>query len=121
MFKNVGLESPNKRPMTAPPAPYGKKPALDVTLAIGKGKPGGSPMDPEESAESPTEEAGEDYGAKLLTDMKQPLLDAGMDDATAKSTLAGIFKSMAACLEGGAPDDSGGMPPEMGSMGDDQQ
>ena len=47
-------------------------------------------------------EVGGDYGAKLLGDMVAPLAAAGMDEATAKSTLAQIFKAAAACLEGGS-------------------
>lgn len=86
-----GLLVAKAKPPSEPPAdPVGDAPPP-------KPMPGKPPMD---EAEPPAEAANEDYGAKLITDMKQPLMDAGMDEATATSTLSGIFKAMAACLEG---------------------
>ncbi len=47
---------------------------------------------------------GEDYGKKLTTDMMRPLIDAGMDEASAKTTLADMFRAAIACIEGDKDD-----------------
>ncbi len=82
-----------------------------------EGKPA---PDPEEEAESPAEEGDEQYGEKLISDMTAPLISAGMDAATAKSTLADMFRAAANCLSGeGEGDSSEGAAVGGGLPGDD--
>jgi hypothetical protein len=131
--------------------PAKKKPAIGVMIGLGpkgdsrdgppmppKYKAGGGdsagdmpmgapkPKDPmaHEAAESPAMEGGEEYGAKLLSDMTAPLIQAGMPEEHAKTTLAGIFDAMAKCLRGegksgmgGGMDDGGGDDGMGGSAG----
>jgi pyrroline-5-carboxylate reductase len=75
-----------------------------------------APPDSHEAVEPPSQESGEEYGATLMADMKQPLLDMGMDDDTAKEALAGIFNGMAKCLRGGS---KAAMPMMMGDEGEE--
>lgn len=100
-----------KKPAFSKTPEFGKfdkpKPSLDDLESPDpvEGKPAPDPA--EEEAEPAAEEGDEQYGAKLITDMTAPLLAAGMDAATAKSTLADMFRAMADCLSGegdAAPD-----------------
>lgn len=90
--------------------PPKKKPAFNVSGKSDLGAPG--PLDApkkkpmpgppaEEEAESPEYEGQEDLGASMISDMMAPLLEAGMDEATAKSTLAKAFSAASKCLGGG--------------------
>lgn len=88
-----------------------KKPGLMIAVGVPKEPPRmgapGSRRDPppapeDEAAEPPAEEAGEsDYSARFLSDMMQPLVDAGMSDDDARSTLADMLSAAAKCLRGG--------------------
>lgn len=104
MYSNVGLESPRPKPRTEAPPPFGKKPAPAMP-------------DPEEANEPPAMEASEESGSDLLTGMTKPLLDAGMDPAMAKDTLAGIFEALSASLRGGGAPSMDSMAPDAGDMG----
>jgi|ERR1051326_5181299 hypothetical protein len=87
-----------------------KKPGLMIAVGVPKepprmGAPGSKrepppPAPDDEAAEPPAEEAGEDYGARLLSDLSKPLTDLGMGDEEARSTLADIFTAAARCLRG---------------------
>ncbi len=68
-----------------------------------------SPMDmaAHEAAEPPAQESDETYGAKFVNDMIGPLVSAGMDEATAKKTLAAQLRAGADCLDGSDGEDSG--------------
>jgi hypothetical protein len=99
-----------------------KKSGLDVMVAVGKPKgdpksdlSGPDPLDgpDEESSETPEEEQTEETGGDLLTDMLKPLVDLGASEQEAKSALASIFKSAAACLAGGKEEAPEGQPPAM--------
>jgi hypothetical protein len=101
-----------------------KKPGMDVAIMVAPhGKPGlGSPMpvekakdapaDEEESAdtgttaddeaaESPQEEGGEEYGAKLLADIDAVGKRYGADSETSRALAGDMFEAIARCLKGG--------------------
>jgi hypothetical protein len=81
------------------PMPPKPKPAAVAPPAMG------NPA--HEAAETPGQESGEEYGAKLIGDMTEPLLAAGMPPEHAKTTLASIFDAMAKCLRGEESSDAG--------------
>jgi hypothetical protein len=94
-YKGAGADDGSGAPPAAAP-----KPKLEIGI-------GGPP----EAGESPADESGEEYGAKLISDMTTPLIAAGLDDMSAKHTLASIFDAMAKCLRGEGEGDAGAAPP----------
>ena len=104
----------------------GKKPGLDVMIAVGKkpggdlgspspvegmmprhmadAKPGKPPDTQHEAAESPEYEQNEEYGAKLIQDLESAGEQYGLDAKTTHEVAAAFFEAMANCLRG----DSGG-------------
>ena len=75
--------------------------APDIAIAVGIPKKG--PDAAEESAETPAQEGGEEYGAKLMSDIEAVGKRYGADPATSRQIAADMFDAMAKCLSGGAP------------------
>lgn len=105
---------PKKKPGAMPP---GKKPGLDVMIAVGKKAPGGDddlgspdpvegmskgpkPPAPHEADESQGDEQQEEYGKKLLDDIDNVGQEYGMDSATTREFTASLFEAVVKCLRG---------------------
>ncbi len=118
MYTNLGAGDEPKKRTTMPPRMAGKKPGVDLMVAVGvpKNGPAKPPMDAEESqaheaAESPAQEGAEDYGAKLMSDLEAVGAEYGASPEMSREIAAKMFRAMADCLSGGGQE----KPPMMGA------
>lgn len=109
-------------PKMRPGMPGGKRPGLDLMIAVGKGgkRPGMPPpgddelgepdsLDPQddEASESPEEESAEEYGSGLIEGIVKAGESRGMDPEESKGFASDIFRALAdAC--GGMQNEEGG-------------
>lgn len=95
---NTGV-GPDTRKASAPPPPFGKKPAVGVAVIMGKDKPPMGGMD-HESEETPEQEGNEEYGARLVSDIDSVFSEYGADQKTGREIAAKLFSAVAKCLSG---------------------
>ena len=110
MFNNLGVGPGPKKRTPLPPmiGGDGKKPGLDVMVAVGRPKPGlgdgatpDGAMTDHEASESPQEEQNEGYGEKLIPMLAAVGQKYGADEATSKALAADFLDALAKCLRGG--------------------
>lgn len=97
----IGMKPPA---LKTPGSKYGDEPQPD------------QPQAAHESAETPQEEQGEDYGAKILADIDSVGKEFGADSETARAACAKFLSAIAKCLSG----ESGGDDQQQPEAGGEQ-